>query len=48
MRSTHFITIPKEEFDKINMGDRIVIENDKDHFCYIVYVKDNDNEENQM
>jgi hypothetical protein len=43
MKETHFIKLQKEEFDKINVGDRIVIENDKDSFCYVVYVEPEEN-----
>jgi hypothetical protein len=35
---THFITITKEEFDKIKQGDRIIIQNNEDIFCYFLYV----------
>lgn len=43
MSNTHFITISKEEFDKIEVGDRLVIQNDEDRYCYVVYVENNDN-----
>jgi hypothetical protein len=42
MADTHLITITKEEFDKIQQGDRIIIQNDVNKFCYVLYV---DNEE---
>jgi len=41
MTNTHFITISKEQFDKIEVGDRLILQNDKDKFCYVVYVDDN-------
>lgn len=44
MNETHFITILKEQFDKIEVGDRLIIQNDEDNFCYVVYVEE-ENEE---
>lgn len=42
MNETHFITIPKEQFEKIEIGDRLIIQNDEDNFCYVVYVEENE------
>lgn len=44
MYDTHFITIPKDEFDKIEIGDRLVIGNDEDHFGLVVYITDENTE----
>ena len=44
MHNTHVINISKEQFDEIEVGDRSIIENDKDKLCYIVYVKEEDKE----
>lgn len=43
MTNTHFITISKEQFDEIEVGDRLILQNDKDRFCYVVYVDDDNN-----
>lgn len=44
MSNTHIINIPKEQFDEIEIGDRLIIQNEEDKFCYIVYVEDNNKE----
>ena len=44
MHNTHVINIPKEQFDEIEIGDRLIIQNEEDKFCYIVYVEE-ENEE---
>jgi hypothetical protein len=44
MYNTHVINISKEQFDKIQVGDRLIIQNDEDKFCYIVYIKENEQE----
>ena len=44
MHNTHVINISKEQFDEIEVGDRLIIQNDKDKLCYIVYVKEEDKE----
>jgi hypothetical protein len=36
---THLIKISKEQFDEIEVGDRLIIENDEDKFCFVVYVE---------
>lgn len=48
MAKTHLITIPKEQFNEIEIGDRLIIQNDEDKFCYVVCVENNDNEDNEM
>ena len=40
---THFITISKEQFDEIEIGDRLIIQNDKNYLCYAIYVNDTGN-----
>ena len=45
MQNTHIINISKEQFDEIDIGDRLIICNDKDKFSYIVYVKEENKEE---
>jgi hypothetical protein len=38
IHQTHMITIPKEQFDVIKSGDRLIIGNDEDVFSLTVYV----------
>lgn len=40
MANTHIIQIPKERFDEIEIGDRLIIQNEEDKVCYFVYVKE--------
>ena len=44
MPNTHIINIPKEQFDEIEIGDRLIIQNEEDKFCYIVYVEEESEE----
>ena len=44
MHNTHIINITKEQFDEIKIGDRLIIQNEEDKFCYIVYVEANEQE----
>lgn len=44
MPNTHVIEITKEQFNQIEIGDRLIICNDKDSLGYVVYVEE-ENEE---
>lgn len=35
---THFIEIPADQFEQINAGDRLIIQNDKNKSCIAMYV----------
>lgn len=43
--ATHIITIEKYKFDKIKIGDRLIIKNDEDCFGFEVFVEESDKQE---
>lgn len=42
---THIITLTKDKFDKIEIGDRLLIKNDENCFAFEVFVEDSDKSE---